>query len=431
MPLLGIKSNQELFNTLLAKAVTEKNTAPTSVRPAQSTTAKGPVNPMQVLNPKALTGTPALIKAVNSVTGSKHDPYVPIAQQPAAQPKATVQAKAPASVATPVAAAPAPTAAQPAPTSAPMTAYDRLAQLAEMYPISQPNYLPVDAPAMRSGADMAALLGVVHDRKEIEKTMREAAEKKFANLDVEYGRTQDLFYDAVAKNADMLMGALRRGDRDAVMSGTTKGSNQAQQLSAMLGISADNAKGATELAQGRSDLVNQRETEMAQIAEKALKQYNDLGINLGQVGTSELNANMVGYTGAMNHNASINAANMAANAAALQALAGASAGMYGADMGLLGAQSHADSVVRAAQANASGQLGAARISASAYQQPQIDPVNQQIANLMAMINSGQYKGDALDAIRNQLLQLTNVKVPVTAKNTAVLNNLHPSINWGY
>lgn len=145
-------------------------------------------------------------------------------------------------------------------------------------------------PTLRSGRSMAELLGVDYDYDNIHDSWKDAAEKKYANLDAEYGRTQDMYYDTAANNADILMGAMRRGDRDAVMAGTSQGTQASQELSALLGMSADAAQGATELAQGRSDLVNQRETELANVTKDAMKYYNELGVNLGQLSASELNA---------------------------------------------------------------------------------------------------------------------------------------------
>jgi len=152
-----------------------------------------------------------------------------------------------------------------------------------------------DAPELRSAASMARLMGINHDQGYIEDLMRSAAEEKYANLDVEFGRTQDMFYDAVANNADLLRDTLRRGDRDAVMSGMGSGTQSATELAALLGMGEQNAQGATELAQARGDLVQDREAELAQISVDALKYYNQLGLDLGALSNSELNALVTAY----------------------------------------------------------------------------------------------------------------------------------------
>ena len=150
-------------------------------------------------------------------------------------------------------------------------------------------------PRLRSGQSMADLLGIRYDQDYIAGLMSDAVAKQYANLDAEYGRTQDLYYDAVAGNADMLLQTLRRGDRDAVMSGLGSGTQAATELSGVLGVSKDNAQGATELAQGRSDLVVDREAALAKVKVDALKYYNDLGLNLGALSNSELNALVTAY----------------------------------------------------------------------------------------------------------------------------------------
>lgn len=150
-------------------------------------------------------------------------------------------------------------------------------------------------PKLRSGQSMADLLGIRYDQDYIAELMSDAVAKQYANLDAEYGRTQDLYYDAVAGNADMLLQTLRRGDRDAVMSGLGSGTQAATELSGVLGVSKDNAQGATELAQGRSDLIVDREAALAKVKVDALKYYNDLGLNLGALSNSELNALVTAY----------------------------------------------------------------------------------------------------------------------------------------
>ena len=158
-----------------------------------------------------------------------------------------------------------------------------------------PEFVMPPTPTLGSGRSMADLLGINYDYDSIHQKYTDAVNTKYANLDTEYGRTQDMFYDNIAGNADVLMGALRRGDRDAVQAGTTAGTQAAQELSTMLGISTEATQGATELSQARSDLVTQRETEMAKVAQDALKYYNDLGMNLGALSNSELNALVTAY----------------------------------------------------------------------------------------------------------------------------------------
>lgn len=150
-------------------------------------------------------------------------------------------------------------------------------------------------PTLRSGQSMADLLGIDYNLANIEGKMKGAVQEKYNNLDNEFRRSQDAYYDMTAGNADMMLGTMRRGDRDAVLSGTTAGTKAANEMSAMLGMSKDASLGATELVQARDDLVRQREADLAKVTTDAMKYYNDLGFNLGQLSASELNALVTAY----------------------------------------------------------------------------------------------------------------------------------------
>ena len=154
-----------------------------------------------------------------------------------------------------------------------------------------------DRPEMRSGQSMAELLGILYDRGTFEEIMGDAVKAQFANLDTEYGRTQADMNRHMASNTDMLLGTMRRGDRGAAMTGATRGSQMASELGALLAASDDHAQVATGVAQERGDLVHQREAALAGVPVDALKMYNDLGLNLGQLSASELGHNAVMYSG--------------------------------------------------------------------------------------------------------------------------------------
>lgn len=245
-------------------------------------------------------------------------------------------------------------------------------------------------PELMSGKDLAKLLGTVYDRGEIEKYMTDAVSKQYANLDTEYGRTQDAYYDAVGGNANMLLDTLKRGDRQAAISGAGAGTQAATSLSALLGISKDNAQGATELAQGRSDLVTKREADLAAAKNTALKTYNDLSTTLGERISSVHNANMVGYTGELGANASLSAAQIAAKAQ-----------NYAADQGLAGAQAAANASVQASKNYGGGSTNTALVDPNAQK-------NQEIANLQGLLSSGTLSADEKQAVINKLNAMMGV-----------------------
>lgn len=247
-------------------------------------------------------------------------------------------------------------------------------------------------PDLWTGKGLADHLGVVYDRAELEKTLSDAAKAKYANLDAEFGRTQDAYYDSVAGNADLLLGTLRRGDRNAAISGASSGSQAATQLSALLGVGQQNAQGATELAQGRGDLVTKRETEIADAKNKSLKDYNDLGLTLGERISSIYNADMVGYS-----------ADSASNASTIAAQLAKDASNYAADQGLKGATAAANASITAASKYGGGSTSAGPTAAELK--------NQEIANLMAALSAPGIDKKTAAAIQAKLNGLMGITVP--------------------
>lgn len=248
----------------------------------------------------------------------------------------------------------------PVPKPVPATSPDEYKMIQNDLRQALQNIIYPDAPTARSGKDMAEHLGVIYDRDTFEQLLRDAITAQYANLDTEFARTQRSYYDMIGNTADALLGTMRRGDRDAVRSGTTTGAQMAQQLSALLGVSQEQSQGATELAQLRADLVHQREAALAEAAEKATKMYNDLGQALGQLAMSELGHKAVIHSGEVASKAGLEAAirqllsqNMqhmygldnninVANIQAQAALAQAAAQKYAAELGLQGQMYGAD-----------------------------------------------------------------------------------------
>ena len=192
----------------------------------------------------------------------------------------------------------------------------------------------------------------------------------------------------------MLLGTLRRGDRNAAISGASSGSQAATQLSALLGIGQQNAQGATELAQGRGDLVTKRETEIADAKNKSLKDYNDLGLTLGERISSIYNADMVGYS-----------ADTAADASTIAAQLAKDASNYAADQGLKGANAAANASVLAAS-KYGGNTNAP-----------VDPnaqINQEIANLTAALSDPNLDDKTRAAILAKRNELMKVTIPTNA-----------------
>lgn len=277
-------------------------------------------------------------------------------------------------------------------------------------------------PELMTGKGLADHLGLVYDRAEIEKAMVDAAKAKYANLDNEFGRTQDAYYDSVAGNADMLLGTLRRGDRQAAISGASSGSQAATQLSALLGIGQQNAQGATELAQGRGDLVTKRETEIADAKNKSLKDYNDLGLTLGERISSIYNADMVGFS-----------AEEAARSTEIAARIAQETSNYDADREYDGTK-----LLSNAQMVASSKYGGGSTSS---EPTAAELKNQEIANLMAALSAPGIDKKTAAAYQARLNELMGVTIPTNAdvvkpttggyKTNSPFSTPNNTLNGGY
>jgi len=142
-------------------------------------------------------------------------------------------------------------------------------------------------PEYETGDWMASNFNIIHDFAKMLGLKQDAINTQYANLDNEWGRTKDQYYDLMGGNADMVLGMLQQGDRMAARTGTASGTNAANQLSALLGLSEDASVGATDLAQQRADLVSEREAALAKATSDTLSEHNDLGVNLGTLANSK------------------------------------------------------------------------------------------------------------------------------------------------
>ena len=158
--------------------------------------------------------------------------------------------------------------------------------------------LPV-GPEYWTGDQMAGNLGLIYDFEKLLQLKQDAINTQYANLDNEWGRTKDAYYDAIGTNANALLGTLKRGDMAAARAGTASGTNAATQLSALLGLSADASVGATDMAQQRADLISEREAALAKATSDTLTEHNNLGTLVGNIINSKYNAENNAYAAAI------------------------------------------------------------------------------------------------------------------------------------
>jgi hypothetical protein len=180
---------------------------------------------------------------------------------------------------------------------------------------------------------MANLLGVNYNLDFITKLLVDAAMKKSENLDLDAAKGQNAFYKAMSDNANLLAQQAVKGDRAAAMSGVSEAGRAANELSMMLGTGAEASKGATQLAVDRALLKAKGEADVMDAKAKGLDTYNNLGVELGRVGASELNAGMVGYNGEL----SLAGSKYGADSAIKQALIALEGQKFAANAGIAAA----------------------------------------------------------------------------------------------
>jgi hypothetical protein len=260
-------------------------------------------------------------------------------------------------------------------------------------------------PSMQSGASMGRHLGVVYDRNEFLRQMRGALEAKYSNLGIEYDRIRDGYHDDVGIAADQTMAQLRRGDQNATMSGVTAGSNTAQQLMALKGISQDAAKGATEIAQGQADLVYKKEADLADSEFKATQAYNELGLGLGALSRQELDSRVQGYGMQLASKSAEEVAQIAALAQKYQTDGQANATRYAANQSLAGMQA---------------QAAATAASASAYGQNNQQTKQMDVSEMVWLMENGHMSSDDFYAMMAKQFGMSKPQADAAKKATTGL-----------
>ena len=176
------------------------------------------------------------------------------------------------------------------------------------------------APTLRSAIDMAEKHGLDYDMDNMRNLMDAATDAQYAGLDTDYKRMQRDFYNMSSRGADDLYKAVSTGDRNAAMSGATKGANLAEQLMSLQASADISSQGATELSQAHADLVQEKGAAKAENAMNALNMYNEMGIDLATMSARELEALAETYAADVGYEATIDSQRMASEASRYAAL---------------------------------------------------------------------------------------------------------------
>ena len=195
-----------------------------------------------------------------------------------------------------------------------------------------------------------------YDRAAIERVFQDATDAEFAAKRKEYDRTAGKYYNNLASSQTAYLDAMRKANAQAVQSGANAGMQNANALSAILGMSQQSSADATQLAQDRRALEDQYAESRAKNIQEALEYANQQKLALGQLGANIYGVDAQKYVGELGYNAQIGAANTAASAearAADQALRGT---LYNADANLAGQKYASDSSFSGSRLNTLAEL---------------------------------------------------------------------------
>jgi len=196
---------------------------------------------------------------------------------------------------------------------------------------------PNNTAGMMGAAQLAKLYGITTDRGTIEDIYNKATESSFLLQQNQQKRTASQFMDAMFTSGEATKDIVRKSNAAAVATGASRGMQAAQEMTAMLQNTQQNAAGATGVAQ-EGALLNDKETAArAQNAVLALTAANGAGTSLAgidmnkyaadtQFGVGALDANARNYAAEQQYAATLAAAKI--NAEAQTKAAGINAASY-------------------------------------------------------------------------------------------------------
>lgn len=150
-------------------------------------------------------------------------------------------------------------------------------------PIFNETIRDVSNPQLNTGATVADRLGINYDLDEILKIFQDAVAAGNAVTQEMYDQATDKYYQNVAAQTADYLDSMRKANAEALTTGASRGVAAANELSTMLGMSQQGQDAALDLALEGLNLGDQMGADMAQAYEDAYNQYNDLGLQMGQL----------------------------------------------------------------------------------------------------------------------------------------------------
>lgn len=176
-------------------------------------------------------------------------------------------------------------------------------------------------PQLMDANKLAQLMGLDYNYEDIYNTLTASTKAGYDARYAQQAATESKYYDRAATAQSTLAETLQQQQSQALQTGTSRGMQAANALSSVLGVSQQFADDAGQLAQGRAQIAKDEAAAYAQAGEQALGQTIDIKKNVSDLAKNIYSSDTSAYVGALDYNASANAANaqlgaqqMAANA---------------------------------------------------------------------------------------------------------------------
>ena len=205
--------------------------------------------------------------------------------------------------------------------------------------------MPITRRPELEGTRVGDRYGLTYDKDTIRSKFDRATETEFQRRQKEHDMARTQYDTDLHRTQRTALDTLRQGRHDAIATGASRGMQAAQELSTVLGLGAEGAEGATQLAQDQA-LLGDREAEAyTQNLVQALEESNRLRSVMGELDHQRYAADTQLAVGELDHDARIEAAIKQAEAAE-----------YGADRQLEGTRHTADQHLTGTKYSADRQL---------------------------------------------------------------------------
>jgi hypothetical protein len=209
--------------------------------------------------------------------------------------------------------------------------------------------------------ELAAKYGNInYDQQAIQGLFNDATTAEYAAKRKEYDRSAGQYYNRLATSQDSYLASMRKANAGAVASGANTGMQNANMLSAMLGMSQQSSADATKLAQDSRALADQEAAARTKNAVDALTQANATKLQLGSLGVQLAGVDAQQYAAELGHNAQVQSANTAAGAQQYASDRNLQSSVYNADANLAGQKYASDTAFNSStygsQANLYGNM---------------------------------------------------------------------------